>query len=154
MAEYQELDAGGIPISFQFSVFVVEARKSGVYHFFSRQYTLEQQELAEKAKELRAELDKAEDKAMTAELFIATVRKYTRAKKLTERMLNELIERIEVHQAEKVDGVQVQRLTIHYNCVGTIEVPDILPLPQPEIVIQTRKGVAVSYSPSQNAVNF
>lgn len=42
MAEYQELDAGGIPISFQFSVFVVEARKSGVYHFFSRQYTLEQ----------------------------------------------------------------------------------------------------------------
>lgn len=120
----------------------------------SRQYTLEQQELAEKAKELRAELDKAEDKAMTAELFIATVRKYTRTKKLTERMLNELIERIEVHQAEKVDGVQVQRLTIHYNCVGTIEVPDILPLPQPEIVIQTRKGVAVSYSPSQNAVNF
>ena len=120
----------------------------------SRQYTLEQQELAEKAKELRAELDKAEDKAMTAELFIATVRKYTRAKKLTERMLNELIERIEVHQAEKVDGVQVQRLTIHYNCVGTIEVPDILPLPQPEIVIQTRKGVAVSYSPSQNVVNF
>lgn len=42
MAEYQELDAGGIPISFQFSVFTVEARKSGVYHFFSRQYTLEQ----------------------------------------------------------------------------------------------------------------
>lgn len=120
----------------------------------SRQYTLEQQELTEKAKELRAELDKAEDKAMTAELFIATVRKYTRAKKLTERMLNELIERIEVHQAEKVDGVQVQRLTIHYNCVGTIEVPDILPLPQPEIVIQTRKGVVVSYSPSQNVVNF
>lgn len=120
----------------------------------SRQYTLEQQELAEKAKELRAELDKAEDKAMTAELFIATVRKYTRAKKLTERMLNELIERIEVHQAEKVDGVQVQRLTIHYNCVGTIEVPDILPLPQPEIVIQTRKGVALSYSHSQNNMNF
>ena len=74
----------------------------------------------EKAKELRTELDKAEDKAMTAELFIATVRKYTRAKKLTERMLNELIERIEVHQAEKVDSVQVQRLTIHYNYVGTI----------------------------------
>ncbi len=108
----------------------------------------------EKAKELRTELDKAEDKAMTAELFIATVRKYTRAKKLTERMLNELIERIEVHQAEKVDSVQVQRLTIHYNYVGTIEVPDILLLPQPEIVIQTRKEVAVSYSFSQSVVNF
>ncbi len=120
----------------------------------SWQYTPEQRELAEKAKELRAELDKAEDQAMTAEFFIATVRKYTQAKKLTERMLNELIERIEAHQADKVDGVQVQRLIIHYNCFGTIEVPDILSLPQPEIVIQTRKGVAVSYSPSQSFVNF
>ena len=57
---------------------------------------------------------------MTAGLLIATVRKYTRAKRMSERRLNELIERIEVHQAEKADGVQVQRLTIHYNCVGTI----------------------------------
>ncbi len=51
-------------------------------------------------------------------MFIATVRKYTRAKELTPRMLNELIECIEVHQAEKIDGKWEQRLTIHYNCVG------------------------------------
>lgn len=36
---------------------------------------------------------------------------------------NELIEKIEVHQAEKIDGVWEQRLTIHYNCVGTIFIP-------------------------------
>lgn len=34
-------------------------------------------------------------------------------------MLNELIRHIEVHQAEKVDGVHVQRLSIRYHCVGT-----------------------------------
>ena len=55
---------------------------------------LEQKELAEKSKALVAELENAAASAMTADLFIATVRKYTRAKKLTERMLNELIERI------------------------------------------------------------
>ena len=80
------------------------------------------------------------------------VRKYTRAKKLTPRMLSELIERIEVHQAEKVDGVHVQKLTIHYNCVGSIEIPGILPLPEPDVLIRTRKGVAISYSPSLKAV--
>ena len=85
-------------------------------------------------------------------MFIATVRKYTRAKKLTPRMLNELIDHIEVHQAEKVNGVYVQKLTIHYNCVGSIEIPDVLPLPEPEVLVQTRKGVAVSYSPTQVAV--
>lgn len=62
-------------------------------------------------------------------------------------MLNELIDHIEVHQTEKVEGVHVQKLTIHYNCVGSIEIPDILSLPEPDVLIQTRKGVAVSHSP-------
>ncbi len=90
-----------------------------------------------------------EVKAMSAEMFIATVRKYTRAKKLTERMLNELIARIEVHQASKVDGINRQRLTIHYNCVGAIELPDTLTLP--EIIMQTRKGVTVGHAPLHQA---
>jgi len=65
-------------------------------------------------------------------------------------MLNELIERVEVHQSEKVDRihVHVQRLTIHYNCIGTVDIPDSLSLPEPDILIQTRKRVAVSYSPT------
>ncbi|MBQ2072612.1 MAG: DUF4368 domain-containing protein [Oscillospiraceae bacterium] len=33
-------------------------------------------------------------------------------------MRNKLIERIEVHQAEKIDGVWEQHLTIHYHCIG------------------------------------
>ena len=114
----------------------------------SEQYRKETEHLGEKVKSLQAELDKATDKAMTSDMFISPVRKYTRAKKLTERMLNELIERVEVHQSEKVDGVHVQRLTIHYNCIGT----DSLSLPEPDILIQTRKGVAVSYSPTTKAM--
>ena len=60
-----------------------------------------------KIKALRDELEKVTDKSMTPDMFIATVRKYTRAKKLKPQMLNELVERIEVHQAEKVGGVHV-----------------------------------------------
>lgn len=78
-------------------------------------------------------------------MFIGSVRKYTRAKKLTQQMLNELIQKIEVFNAEKVDGVWQQRLIIHYNCVGSIEIPDVLPLPAPEVSVNTRKGVIVNY---------
>ena len=120
----------------------------------SIKYETEQAELTERIKSLKVELEKETDKSMTTDIFIAKVRKYTRAKKLTQRMLNELVDYIEVHNAEKLDGVHVQKLKIHYNCVGSIEIPNILPLPQPEVLIQTRKGVAVSYSQSQNVVNL
>ena len=79
-------------------------------------------------------------------MFISLVRKYTRAKKLTPRMLNELVEKIEVFNAEKVNGVWEQRLRIHYNCVGTIEIPSALPLPTPDVSVNTRKGVVVNYA--------
>ena len=115
----------------------------------SRRYETEQKDLAEKIKVLRAEIDKLSSKAVTSDMFIATVRKYTRAKKLTPRMLNELIEKIEVHQAEKIDGIWVQKLTIHYNCVGAIFVPDIETLPVPAVTVNTRKGVFVNYAPCQ-----
>ena len=114
----------------------------------SRRYEEEQKELAEKIKALRAEIDKQSSQVVTTDMFIALVRKYTRARKLTPRMLNELIEKIEVFNAEKVDGVWEQRLRIHYNCVGVIEIPELIPLPAPEVSVNTRKGVVVNYAPS------
>ena len=115
----------------------------------SQRYEDEQIEVQARIKEIRTVLDKSGDSAMTTDMFISTVRKYTRAKKLTPRMLNELIERIEVHQTQKVDGVYVQKLTIHYNCVGSLVIPEMPSLPTPEVTMQTRKGVAVSLSHSQ-----
>lgn len=118
----------------------------------SRRYEDEQKEISERIKTLRAEMDKLSSKTVTADMFISTVRKYTRAKALTPRMLNELIDRIEVHQAEKIDGEWVQHLTIHYNCVGAIFIPEVFPLPVPEVSVNTRKGVVVNYAPCQIAI--
>ena len=117
----------------------------------SRRYEDEQKELAEKIKKLRSEIEKQSSRSMTTDMFIGLVRKYTRARKLTPRMLNELVEKIEVFNAEKIDGVWEQRLRIHYNCVGTIEIPTVLPLPIPEVSINTRKGVVVNYAPCELA---
>ena len=116
----------------------------------SQRYETEQAELAEKIKLLHHEIDKLSSNSVSTELFLSTVRKYTRAKKLTPRMLNELINRIEVHQAEKINGEWVQRLTIHYNCIGALFIPDTEPLPVPNVTVNTRRGVYVTYEPAQN----
>ena len=118
----------------------------------SRRYEDEQKELSEKIKKLRSEIEKQSSRSITTDMFIGLVRKYTRARKLTPRMLNELVEKIEVFNAEKIDGVWEQRLRIHYNCVGTIEIPTVLPLPIPEVSVNTRKGVVVNYAPCELAV--
>lgn len=116
----------------------------------SQRYEAEQAELAEKIKILHHEIDKLSSNSVSTDLFLSTVRKYTRAKKLTPRMLNELINRIEVHQAEKINGEWVQRLTIHYNCIGALFIPDTEPLPVPNVTVNTRRGVYVTYEPAQN----
>ena len=118
----------------------------------SRKYEDEQAELAQRMNALKADLDKETGQSMTTDMFIATVRKYTRAKKLTPRMLNELIDRIEVHHAERRPNEHIQKLVIHYSCVGTLEIPNIVKLPEPEVRLQTRKGVAINYGSGEMAI--
>ena len=112
----------------------------------SRRYEEEQKELSEKIKKLRSEIEKQSSRATSTDMFVSIVRKYTRARKLTPRMLNELVERIEVYNAEKIDGEWVQRLRIHYNCVGEMNIPNEPALPIPAVTVNTRKGVFVSYT--------
>jgi len=109
----------------------------------SRQYTEEQTEVAEKVQTLTSELSKQEVLTSTADIFLSTVRKYTRAKKLNERMLNELIEKIEVCKAEKIDGITYQRLRIHYHIIGAIEIPE--EFISQNVELPTRQGVVVQY---------
>ena len=112
----------------------------------SRRYEEEQKELSEKIKKLRSEIEKQNSRATSTDMFVSIVRKYTRARKLTPRMLNELVEKIEVYNAEKIDGEWVQRLRIHYNCVGEMNIPNEPALPIPAVTVNTRKGVFVSYT--------
>jgi len=112
----------------------------------SRRYEEEQKELSEKIKKLRSEIEKQSSRATSTDMFVSIVRKYTRARKLTPRMLNELVEKIEVYNAEKIDGEWVQRLRIHYNCVGEMNIPNEPALPIPAVTVNTRKGVFVSYT--------
>ena len=118
----------------------------------SKRYEQEQGENAKKIKALRLELKKDESKRMDIDDFLETVRRYTDATTITKRMVAELIDHIEVYHAEKQDGITNQRVDIHYNCIGAFDVPDRRKIPEADIIMETRKSVALSYAPEQVAV--
>jgi len=118
----------------------------------SKRYEQEQGENAAKVKALKLELKKTEGKRMDVDQFLESVRRYTNAVKVTKRMVTELIDHIEVYHAEKDEnGVGTQRVTIFYNCIGAFDVPDRRKIPEVDILMETRKGVAVNYAPAQTA---
>lgn len=118
----------------------------------AKRYEQEQGENAGRIKTLRVEVKKLDEKRMDVDDFLETVRRYTDATKITKRMVAELIDHIEVYPAVKEDGVTNQRVTIHYNCIGVFEVPDRRKIPERDILLETRRGVALSYAPAEIAV--
>ena len=114
----------------------------------SKRYEQEQGENGKRIKALRLELKQSEGKRMDIDDFLITVRRYTNATKITRRMVGELIDHIDVYHAEKQDGVTTQRVVIHYNCIGAFDVPDRRKIPEADIIMETRKGVALSYAPA------
>ena len=80
------------------------------------------------------------------------VRRYTDATTIIKRMAAELIQYIEVYPAAKEDGITNQRVTIRYSCIGAFEVPDRRKIPERDILLETRKSVALSYAPAQIAI--
>lgn len=86
-------------------------------------YDKEQQELKLKIEQLSKNIENTEKKDTDITQFISNVKKYTEIAKLTPEILNELIEKIVIHQKEKVNGKKVQEIDIYYRGVGIISFP-------------------------------
>ncbi len=86
-------------------------------------YDNEQKELKIKIEQLAKDIDNTEKKETDLTQFISNVKKYTEITKLTPEILNELIEKILIHQSKKVNGKKVQEIDIYYRGVGIISFP-------------------------------
>ena len=86
-------------------------------------YDKEQKELKTKIEQLSKEINNTENKTTDLTQFISNVKKYTEITELTPEILNELIEKILIHQAEKINGKKVQEIDIYYRGVGIISFP-------------------------------
>ena len=86
-------------------------------------YELEQKNLQARVKEIETQLSSiAEQKANTTS-FISLVKSCTEVKELDAKTLRIFIEKIIIHQKEKIDGVKTQKVEIIYNGIGKIQIP-------------------------------
>ncbi len=92
------------------------------FTMLSAKYQEEQAQLEEKKQELQAKLEKSAQDADGAEKWLSLIRKYTELTELNAPLLNELIDKIVVHQAETDEnGSRTQEIEIFYRFVGKID---------------------------------
>ncbi len=89
----------------------------------SNDYEAEQRNLQAENIILETELAESEEQANGIEYFLNIVRQYTEIKELDARVVNDLIDKIEVHAVEKVNGQRFQQIDIYYTAVGVIDIP-------------------------------
>ena len=90
----------------------------------SGEYEREQEELEHIIKDLRAGIDKLDNQSEKADRFVNLAKRYTDFEELTTPMLNELIEKIVVHERIKEHRyVSSQTIDLHFNFVGMVELP-------------------------------
>ena len=118
----------------------------------SQKYEGEQAEIKKKILPLKKEIAKYNRRDCSTDEFLAIVFKYANIKELTQEIVHEFIDHIVVHHAENIKGEKTQKVEIFYNCIGVFEAPKIDEMPAPPIRLNTRKGVALSYTPERQAV--
>jgi len=93
------------------------------YHSMMMRYEEESCQQKEKKNEAETILNQSELVHNNARKYIDLIRKYTEVQELDAHILNELIDRIVVHEkALCPDGQKSQRVDIHYRFVGMVKV--------------------------------
>ncbi len=75
--------------------------------------------------ELTAFVETAEKKSSDVSAFLDVIKQYEHITELTPKIMHELIDKIEVHEADKSSGKRIQDIVIHYRfgvAVTTISV--------------------------------
>ena len=91
-----------------------------VYGRLSAQFFGERKEAEERLSVIAEELKKEERNLENVARFTKIIGKHLDIKELNKTVLNELIDKIEVHEAEKIDGKRVQKVDIYYRFVGNL----------------------------------
>jgi uncharacterized protein YukE len=93
---------------------------SANYEMLFQKYQGEQEKLKPKVEELADKLKVLDQTRDSCRKWMDLVAKYQDLHELDAETVNELIERIVIHQAEKIDGKRIQRVEIFYRFIGQI----------------------------------
>lgn len=109
----------------------------------SHKYETERLELKAKIKTLSQKLSECGQREQERENFTSAIRRFMRMDRLTAPLLRELIDHIDIFETEGKGKNRTQRIVIYYRFVGYVEIPEVSH--RPNIVADTRKGVATKY---------
>lgn len=115
----------------------------------SHKYELERVALKERINEIQIKLHDMDHHKQGYERFVSIIRKLLDMEVLTFPILRELIDRIEVYEAEGTGKNRTQRVAIYYRFVGYLELP--AGKINPHYTADLRRGVAIEYIPKQPA---
>ena len=97
------------------------------YQAMAPGYETEQASLQERVSRLREQLAHTQEVQENVEQFVPLIQKYTDIQELTPHILNELVEKIVVHEKKvEEDGSKSQMVEIHYKFVGCIDLSAML----------------------------
>ena len=88
------------------------------------EYDAEQTSLEAKITELQADVDQFTEDSLNVDKFLTLARRYTEFTELTPQLLNEFIERVDIHEKDKSGGKVVQAVDVTFNFIGGFVVPD------------------------------
>jgi DNA invertase Pin-like site-specific DNA recombinase len=88
------------------------------------EYDGEQTQTETRIQELQSAIDGYNADSIRADKFMELAARYTEYEKLTVPMLNEFVEKIIVHEADKSSGKREQKVDIYLNFIGNFTVPD------------------------------
>ena len=87
-------------------------------------YEAEQETLEQECIGLRDDIDRYAADSVRADKFIELVKRYSDFTELTPQMLNEFIEKVIVHEADKSSGERKQIVDIYLNYIGNFAIPE------------------------------
>lgn len=93
------------------------------FYRLSEGYEAELADAKSEITKLTEEVKDTDTAVNNVEKLIAVTRRYTRIDKLTSEILNALVDKIIVHEAEKKDGKRTQSIDIYYSYVGIVNIP-------------------------------
>ena len=93
------------------------------FDILSREFEDEQENLEQQIAELQAGLDRFGEDGERAERFMELVRRHTDFSELSAPMLHEFVQKIVVHEAERINGQRVQTVDVFLNFIGKFEIP-------------------------------
>ena len=95
------------------------------YETLVRQYSKEQGELNDEIDKIEAFLSEVEENRKSGKRFVDLMSRYNDFDEITPYMVNEFIDRIEVHERDRKGSIQTtQKIDIYFNFIGNYSMPE------------------------------